>query len=283
MSRRIGIVTCRELPEPDPDQDLMLGALRKAGMDAELLPWDDGSADPSGFDLCVLRSCWDYHRDPDRFMLWVDEAEQRTTLRNPAEVVRWNIHKRYLFDMEAEGLPIVPTAFVDRGEFLPLDTVLAGRGWTDIVIKPCISAGSANTKRFHQSEYEEADAFLFHHAETRDMMIQPYLPSVESGGERSIIWIGGEATHVIEKHPRFAGQDEQVSDAKPVEADEQELIEKALSLITEPLMYARLDTMLGPSGERLVSEFELIEPSLFLLQSEKALRAFVSAVEKSSR
>ena len=216
-------------------------------------------------------------------MLWVDEAEQRTTLRNPAEVVRWNIHKRYLSDMEAEGLPIVPTAFVDRGEFLPLDTVLAGRGWTDIVIKPCISAGSANTKRFHQSEFEEADAFLFHHVETRDMMIQPYLPSVESGGERSIIWIGGEATHVIEKNPRFAGQDEHVSDAKLVEGDEQEMIAKALSLITEPLLYARLDTMLGPSGERLVSEFELIEPSLFLLQSERALRAFVSAVVKSSR
>ncbi len=283
MSGRIGIVTCRQLPEPDPDQELMLGALRTAGMDAELLPWDDGSADPFGFDLCVLRSCWDYHRDPDRFMLWVDEAEQRTTLRNPAEVVRWNIHKRYLSDMEAAGLPIVPTAFVDRGNFLPLDTVLAGRGWTDIVIKPCISAGSVNTRRFHQSEFDEADASLFHHAETRDMMIQPYLPSVETGGERSIIWIDGTCTHVIEKSPRFAGQDEHVSDAKPVAEDEREMMERAISLITEPLMYARLDTMLGPSGERLISEFELIEPSLFLLQSEKALNAFVNAVESALR
>ncbi len=282
MSRRVGIVTCRELPEPDVDQELMLGALRKAGMDAALLPWNGGGADPSAFDHCVLRSCWDYHCDPDRFMLWVDRAERQTVLRNQAKVVRWNIHKRYLTDLKNAGLPVVPTVFVDQGATLPLVEALAGNDWADIVVKPCVSAGSANTRRFRSAASGEADSFLRHHTQTRDMMIQPYLPSVETGGERAVIWIDGTCTHAIEKSPRFHDQDEHVSDARRVTSDELEMMDRALGIIDEPLMYARLDTMLGPSGERLVSEFELIEPSLFLLQSERALGAFVSAVAKAS-
>lgn len=283
---RVALVTCKVLPEPDPDQDLMLSALRAAGIDAFMLAWDDPHADPAGFDLWVLRSCWNYHAHPEDFLRWIDDAAAKTTLANPAPVVRGNIHKRYLLDLEHAGLPIVPTAFIDRGSAATLSDILAQRQWGrsgDIVIKPCISAGSANTRRFCPDQHAEADDFLRSLSHTRDMMVQPYLASVETGGERSVICIAGQPTHAIEKSPRFHDQDEHVSEAKPITPEDADLARRALATIPGPLLYARLDTMLGPAGERLISELELIEPSLFLLQSPPALAAFVDAVRNAAR
>ncbi|MCA9307731.1 MAG: hypothetical protein KDA16_14470, partial [Phycisphaerales bacterium] len=135
--------------------------------------------------------------------------------------------------------------------------------------------------RFGADAFHQADAFLLRHTPHRDMMIQPYLKSVESGGERSTIFINGSCTHVIEKKPRFQGDDESVSGELPVTDEERDMLGRALELLPEPVMYARLDTMRDGDGSRLISELELIEPSLFLLQSETAQKAFVDAVKNA--
>ncbi len=275
---RIAIVTCTNLPEPDPDQGLMLSALRDAGLDAELAAWDQDAIDWAGYDLAVLRSTWDYHQHLPRFKGWLDAASQATLLVNPAPVVRWNLHKGYLRELERAGLPIVPTAFVDAGEPADLAGILSERGWTDIVIKPCVSAGSARTKRFRDGAAPEAQGFLASIASIDDTMIQPFIPSVEDGGERAAMWIGGEATHAIVKQPRFDDDAESVSDAKPVTDAERDMLARCLEIAGEGLLYARLDTMRHAEGSLMISELELIEPSLFLLQSEHATAKFVESV-----
>src|ERR1700693_2131330 len=93
---KVALVTCAELPEPDPDEALLVDALRQAGLGAELLAWDDPSANPAAFDLCVLRSCWNYYEDPQAFLAWIATTAAATKLQNPENVVRWNLHKRYL-------------------------------------------------------------------------------------------------------------------------------------------------------------------------------------------
>ncbi|MCA9271631.1 MAG: hypothetical protein KDA31_01165 [Phycisphaerales bacterium] len=250
-------------------------------MDAQHAAWNDATEDWSAFDLCVIRSTWDYYLDADQFLQWIELAESRTHLENHPEIVRWNIHKRYLTQLESAGLPIVPTVFIDRENELPLEALLDGKGWDDIVIKPAISAGSNETFRFGADAFLQADAFLLRHTPHRDMMIQPYLKSVESGGERSTIFINGSCSHVIEKKPRFQGDDESVSGELPVTDEERDMLGRALELLPEPVMYARLDTMRDGDGSRLISELELIEPSLFLLQSETAQKAFVDAVKNA--
>ncbi|MEM8757161.1 MAG: hypothetical protein AAGF47_05190 [Planctomycetota bacterium] len=281
----VGIVTCRVLPEPDPDQELMLSELSSAGLSVQLLPWDDESADPAAFDACILRSCWDYHERPDDFLAWCDAAATQTRLLNPPTVVRWNAHKRYLRDLEAAGIPIVPTAFFDRASNSDLASLLDDRSWTDIVIKPCVSAGSARTRRFRdaaRTDAANAAAFLAELTTTADTMIQPFMPSVETTGERAAVWIAGQPTHAIVKQPRFHDDDESVSEAVPVTDTERELFDRCLALASEPVLYARLDTMPAADGTPLISELELIEPSLFLLQSEAATRAFVEAVLRAA-
>ena len=92
----IGLITCRRLPEPDPDHELLSSALADAGIAAGLIPWDDDASRPSDYKLCVFRSCWNYFEDIDAFLRWVGHTERVVSLANSAEVVRWNIHKRYL-------------------------------------------------------------------------------------------------------------------------------------------------------------------------------------------
>ncbi len=279
---RVALVTCRELPEPDPDQEPLLAALRRAGAEAELLAWDDPSARADPFDLAVLRSCWNYPRAPEEFLAWLERTERQTRLVNPAPIVRWNFHKRYLGELAALGLPVVPTEFVARGARVSFAAVLERRGWRDAVVKPSVSAGSFRTKRFTLDDARAAQIFLDELALERDVMIQRYLPEVERAGEKALIWITGLWTHAVRKSPRFAGGTERVSGALEPETGELELAERVLSALPahwrRDLMYARLDLIPADDGTPLVSELELIEPSLFLMQHRPALERLVEAI-----
>ena len=143
----VALVTCRELPEPDPDERPLLHALREVGLGAELLAWDDPAGSPSDFDLCVLRSCWDYYKDPEGFLGWIEDAAAVSRLLNEPRIVRWNLHKRYLQDLEAAGVEVVPTAWLERGAAADLPALMGERGWEDVVVKPAVSAASYRTRR----------------------------------------------------------------------------------------------------------------------------------------
>jgi len=294
---RIALVTCRVLPEPDPDQEPLLAALRGAGLEAELLAWDDPTSDPAAFDLCVLRSCWNYFERPEQFVAWIEHADAVSRLVNPPEVVRWNLHKSYLAELREGGVPIVPTVWVERGERADLRRTLAEQGWTDVVIKPAVSAASFSTRRFSldrpdggAAELERGQQFLEALAAERDTMVQRYMPTVETSGERALVWIDGRLTHAVRKSPRFDDGVEQVSEALPVSAAERRIAEAALRVAAEaasvPLLYGRVDVMQGEAdGDDglVVSELELMEPSLFLVQSPVALERLVTALVRIAR
>lgn len=267
----LALVTCKVLPEPDPDQELLIEALARRDVRADLLPWDDPDRRPSDYALCVLRSCWNYHHAPEAFLRWIDAAEKTSRLLNPPAVVRDNLHKRYLRGLEADGVPVVPTAFVDRGAAVALDGIRRERGWESVVVKPAVSAGSYRTRRFGP---EDGQAFLDALARDRDAMVQPLLPAFDDPGERALVWIDGRLTHAVRKRPRFDDGEEQVSEALPVTPDEEAFARKVLNRVGEDLLYARIDVLPGP----VLSELELIEPSLFLLQQPKALDRLVDAI-----
>lgn len=291
---RVALVTCRVLPEPDPDQDLLAEALRAAGVDARLLAWDDPGAEPAGaFDLCVLRSCWNYPRAPEAFLAWCADAAATSRLANPLAAVRWNLHKKYLRELEEAGLPVVPTAWVTKGEETDLERILDRHGWDDVVVKPAISAASLHTRRFSRNgeraragSLGEGRRFLSRLAAERDAMVQRYMPAVEASGERALVWIDGELTHAVRKHPRFSGEDETVSEAVPIAPAERAVGEAAvahvLERLTPDLLYARVDVV-DDGGTPRLSELELMEPSLFLLQDHRALKRLVSALTSPGR
>jgi glutathione synthase/RimK-type ligase-like ATP-grasp enzyme len=275
---RVALMTCLNPPDDDPDERVLRDGLRAAGVDAHVHAWDDPRFDAREFDVAVLRSTWNYYRTPDRFLSWCDGVSRAARLLNPSDIVRTNAHKSYLKRFADRGLAIVPTAWVAHHHHPDLSHVLTEHGWTDVVVKPAVSAGSWRTKRFRASEAAEGTAFLTEITRDGDAMVQRYIPSVERGGERSIMWIAGEVTHVIIKHPRFAGQPERVELASAPTNHERDMVRIALDGLEDRLLYARLDVMDGERGEPLASELELIEPSLFLREHPPALERFITAI-----
>lgn len=113
---RVAFVTCAGRPALQPDDALAAAVLARRGIRVEPLPWNAAGPPPGAFDLVVLRSTWDYHLSPERFVEWLARVEASgVPVLNPPERVRWNLSKRYLAELEAAGVPVVPTRWLDAG------------------------------------------------------------------------------------------------------------------------------------------------------------------------
>ncbi|MHC4976715.1 MAG: ATP-grasp domain-containing protein [Planctomycetota bacterium] len=284
----IAFARCAQLPEPDPDEQLLLDAARDAGFDAHPIHWDDPSHDPGEFDAVILRATWNYYIDPDAFVQWLRRTHDASVLLNPMHILQWNLHKSYLTQLKRVGIPIVPTSFCKRQQSHDLEQLTREQRWGGFVVKPAVSAASFRTMRFDSSHTVEAQAFLDELLDDRDAMIQRYMPSVETHGERNIIVIDNKISHTIRKNPRFTGDDEHVSDAIEPSPEEREFAERVLeampeSIRREDLLYARVDVMHDDDGELVLSELELLEPSLFLLQEPCAIGTLLGGIARRLR
>jgi len=271
---RVAFATCKTLPEPDPDAEPLLRALQAQGVEACQLAWDDEHADFSAADLTLLRATWNYPQYPSEFLAWVATVSKQTALWNPAEVVRWNYHKRYLLDLARRGLPIVPTELVLAGSDESLQSICQRRGYSAVVVKPAIGAGSFGARMF--ADAEAGEAHLTALRERGDVLVQPYLRSITGRGERSLVWIDGDITHAVRKAPRFAGEHEQIEPVTDLSTAERALAEKIFATLDLKPFYGRVDLVPGEDGEPLVMELELIEPSLYFNHSASGLERFAA-------
>ncbi len=272
---RIGLVTCAVLPEPDPDAAPLEDALRRRGHDATWVPWDDDTFKLDGFDLFVMRSAWNYHAAPSAFLEWVARAHAHAKVINPPEVIAWNAHKGYLCTLAAAGTPIVPTQIVAADELADMAIDHA------VVIKPAIGAGSVGARQFLPTQGDAARAHAAALALNGDVIVQPYLEGFCDPGERSLVCIAGTWTHAIRKHPRFADQVERVDGGEPPTPAELDVARTAVAAIPWPVAYARADLVLH-DGHPVVSELELIEPSLFFDHGPGSVERFVDMIERSA-
>ncbi|HEY1693837.1 MAG TPA: hypothetical protein VGG39_16835 [Polyangiaceae bacterium] len=284
MPLDVALATCVTLPEPDVDLAPLLEALRLAGIATEALGWDDPASEErfAGARLTILRSTWNYSLRPADFLAWVDRVAARSRMHNAPATIRWNTHKSYLLDLEARGVPVVPTHLVRRGAQASLTDVLRERGWSEVVVKPAVSGGSRETIRVGRSDVDRGEAHLRSLTTREDALVQPYLASVEGPGERAIVWIDGAPTHAVRKSPRFLGDAESVSAAVPIAPDEASLAERAVAAAeasTGSLLYARVDVARDERGDPRIMELELVEPSLFFAQAPHALARYVAAVK----
>jgi hypothetical protein len=281
----VAIITCRKLPEPDPDEALLLDALAAAGLRAVMHPWDAepvNNAPPvPDARIFVLRSTWNYYHALEPFLAWVELAAARAPLYNDARIIRWNADKAYLRDLAGAGIGVVPTAWVEQGSAIDLGALMREHGWSDVVVKPRISAGSFATTRHLLPELTGGE--LGRAAAERPLMVQPYVKAVDVRGERSYVFIDGQVSHAIRKSPRLAGQEESVT---PVQLDPADVLfaERVVAFVKArfgaPPLYARVDVARDDADAPVVMELELIEPSLFFVHSAQGLARMVAAVAK---
>lgn len=279
----VAFVTCRDMPKPDLDEPALLDALARVNVEAERHAWD-ADVDWATFDLVVLRTPWDYVGRFDEFRTWMRRAADLTKVLNPPAIVEWNLHKRYLFDLEAAAVPIVPTRMVAQHGPFPYQRAALRRFEGEVVIKPAIGIGAFGAARL-EAGTEEAFAHLEALAILGDVLIQPMIPSVAEHGEVSIIHLGGEYSHALRKVPAagdFRVQDHHggiIVDHAPSSAELAVAAEALLTATSEtglrPL-YGRVDLveMAGP----VVMELELVEPELFLRLAPGSADRFAAAI-----
>jgi hypothetical protein len=283
---RVALVTSVDHPDLWDDDHPLRDALRERGVAVDAVRWDDPAADWSIYDLTVLRSPWDYVARREQFVEW---ARSVPRLANPADIVAWNTDKRYLSEIAAAGIPIIPTEFVGPGDTWspPADGV-----W---VVKPTISAGSQDTSRY---TLPGESALATAHVERltaagRTAMVQPYLTAVDTAGETAVLCTPDETgeltfSHAIRKGAMLSGPagatidpgSERITPREP-SAAELEVARRVLAVIpggAKRLLYARVDLIPGPDGAPTLIELELTEPSLFLRTAPAAAARLADAI-----
>jgi hypothetical protein len=285
--RRLGFVTCEEIGITDDDA-LAARALAGAGVSVEPVPWD--ASDPrAGFDAFVVRSPWNYHLEPHRFLDWIDRAGRLACVFNDAATIRRNAHKRYLFDIESAGVTIAPTVLVSKGERVDLRAIMEKRNWPQVIVKPAISASSFMTAVVGARDASshialkhrftsEGQRYLDDILESRDALVQPFIQEILTRGERSLIFIDGAFSHCVHKEPFTdkcgGGRDAQADD------DELAVAERAMSLLPLTPLYARIDVLRDAQGIDLLMELELIDPELYFRLNPRSAGLFAAALKR---
>ncbi len=286
MSPRIALATCKDLPELDPDDHPLIRAFAEVGAEATPAIWSDPGIDWDAFDLVIIRNTWDYTDALPEFLSWVKSLGSRS--RNSFDTIQWNANKTYLRDLATVDIEVIPTQFVEPGQHLweiP-DSV-------DYVVKPSVSAGSRDTRRFAGSQASQPQAQELIdaiHSTGKTVMIQPYLDSVDLDGETALLYINGRFSHAIRKGPLLQRDVEaefahglfvqEVIDPRVARADQLLVGGAVLDLVSREFgtpLYARVDLIDHTDGKPMLLELELVEPSLFFATAPASLDRFVEA------
>jgi glutathione synthase/RimK-type ligase-like ATP-grasp enzyme len=282
--------TCAFLTLEDPgnyviDDDLATGPLASLGYRVVTVPWSRPGTRWGDYDAVVIRSTWDYPRDPKAFLSVLGEIEASgTPLFNPLELVRWNIRKTYLRDLADRGVPVVPTVWRERLGAGDLARLLSGTGWREMVVKPVLGASAGGAYRVREGMGSGAAAAIETYFMDRALMAQPFLDTVASEGEFSLFYFNGEFSHAILKTPRasdFRVQEEHGGTIRSVSADRalRDAGARSLRALDTVPLYARADLIRAPDADLYwLMELELVEPSLYLRMDPAAPGRFARAL-----
>ena len=290
---RIGIVTTSPgaFTSADPDRDCapLVAALRDRGVEADSLDWHDPSVDWASWDLAVLRSPWDYAQHPAEFAAWLELAGTQTHVLNEPELIRWNMHKHYLLELEAEGIPVIPTSY-HRTLDSVRDTLAAPTQAAHVVVKPAVGAGSQRTGLFaHEDPAALALARQILDA-GGTVMVQPEVPELSDGLEKAVYTLDGRFTHAVAKGALLArggglrgGQYQENPQLVEASAVEQAFAERVLAAVAEVTglgtpLYGRIDLVDSAEHGRVLIEAELFEPTYNLHLAPEVTELFVDAI-----
>lgn len=286
------------------EDSLVCDAMERLGLSASRHAWCDSNVNWSNITCAIFRTTWDYFDRWPAFSTWLDATASKTTLLNSPEVLRWNLDKHYLKDLQAEGMDVVPTAYVTKGSTMQLFELMGQGQWTDVVVKPAIAGGAFDTYRVTRDgnvtrlspihpTHEDSESLWRALVTKQDMLVQPFLHDVIASGEVSLIWIDGEVTHAVRKRAKkddFRVQDDHGGTVHAIDLSPglvqtaQDIMAKCIQHCEkrgwQPPLYARVDLMRSDQGTWLVSELEMVEPELWFRFCPDAAMTLAKAVQK---
>lgn len=255
--KRIALASCAAWPNLTEDDRLLIPALQQVNVEAVPAIWD-GPVDWTQFDLVIVRSCWDYHLRPGKFLGWIAKLEKAGVLvQNLPHLIRWNADKRYLRQLRESGASIPHSVWIEDREEVSVHHIMEEQDWISAVVKPTVSASAHNLRRVGKDDPVVALK--------GPALVQQFIPEVVSSGEWSLVFLGGEFSHAVIGPEDFRVQS-QFGGKSTLANPRPEIVEDARKVVASlpgaPL-YARIDGV-DCAGHFVLMEVELIEPELFL-------------------
>ena len=263
------------------DSAVLLQAAATSGVQARLLDWrGSGWAWP---DAVLLHTPWDYTSHLKEFTAWLRAQSARTPVVNPLAATEGNLHKSYLLDLAAAGIPLPATRLLRAGDAVDEGDLRSTFSAGAVVAKPAVGAGGRRTSRLpdvaalRSSPLVSASGVVL-----EDLLVQEFLPAVQSAGEHALVLVAGQASHLVHKVAAAGefrvqashGGSEHLVDPDDATAE----VERTVLPLVGHLAYARVDYIVDPQRGPLVMELELAEPDLFLRHHPPAASRLVEHV-----
>ncbi|MCX7386999.1 MAG: hypothetical protein NTX48_10065 [Planctomycetales bacterium] len=285
---RIAFLTMDSLAEFVSYDELVADCLEARGIQVDNVSWRSRTVKWDDYEMVIIRSPWDYQQAADDFITVLESIDaSAAVLWNPLEVVRWNVRKTYLQELQDRGITIVPTQFVQSPTVSQMRGMFEVFASDQIVIKPVVGANANDTFWLRQdssaAELQQIEALY----SRRLALLQPFIPSVTEYGETSLVFFGGEYSHSVLKTPQtgdFRVQEEHGSRIQSIVPNPAliEFSQRVLAPIPQRTLYARVDLVELPNGQPAVMELELIEPSLYLSYDADSAARFADAIQRFS-
>ena len=267
------------------DYHLSIEPMQALGWIVETIDWRS-RPDWTRFDAVYICTPWDYPQHAEEFETVLQAiVDADVVLFNDIAIVKWNLEKTYLKDIEARGDAIVPSRWYDSFDRVDVAGFFDAHQCDKVVIKPTVGANAQDTYVLREPVSAELISTLQRTFARQRFMVQPFIENIRSEGEFSLFFFNGEYSHAIQKTPKagdFRVQEEHGADIKPVKPSN-ELLAVARKVFShiEPLpVYGRGDWVRSDDGRFLLMELELIEPSLYLRTDRDAASRFAAAFDQ---
>ncbi len=267
------------------EDEYLVDAFAQRGLSAQRVSWSNPDFNWSACGGLVIRSTWDFQDRMAEFDAWLLQCRDQLRMFNGYEMLRWNLDKRYLFDLQRKGIRTVETVLMPKGDTTPLRARLAEHGWDEAIFKPAVSAGARHTYRIDARNIANEEARLAGLIAHEDFLLQPFQSSVTESGELSLMVMGGTFTHAVQKLAKpgdFRVQDDHGGTVLPHAANDEEIAfaEKAVAACDPQPVYARVDTVRNHEHELAIMEIELVEPELFFRFNRSAAISLAESIAR---
>lgn len=267
------------------EDGLVQQALEKLNLKVLRLAWDDPYFEWSSTRYVLFRTTWDYFDRFDEFSVWLSTVCQKTRLLNSETIIRWNLDKHYLKDLEIKGIHCTPTLFIKTKCKKSLSQLHKKSNWDETVLKPVVSGAARHTYKLNSKNLHLYENIFQELNDKEAFMLQPFQNNIIEKGELSLIVIDGSFTHAVLKIAKkgdFRVQDDfggTVHNYTPT-PKEIEFAERAVQACEFEPIYARVDMFTDNDNQLAVSELELIEPELWFRHNPEASIKLAEAIKR---
>ena len=267
------------------EDNLLKKELEQLGHNTLIKDWKSIDSNCNKTKVAIFRSTWDYFDNFSLFINWLEKSKSNIRFINSYSLIKWNLDKTYLFDLEKKGINIPRTILVKRKEKISLKDLFLKTNWKEAIIKPTVSGAARHTYRINHNNYLNYESLFIDLINEEDFLFQEFMTDITKNGEISLILIAGKFTHAVKKIAKegdFRVQDDHGGKVEVYYPSDEEIYfaEDSLKCCDELPVYARVDIVYDNNNKISLGELELIEPELWFRNNPNSAKLLAEEINK---